>query len=138
MSKRSTISNALKVFVAERAAGRCEYCGVHQSHIEYPFHIDHIISLKHGGDSTPKNLAYTCPDCNYNKGADIGTFLNPSERDFVPLFHPRLDRWEDHFEENDGSIIPRTPVGEVTVRLLLLNTIERIILRRAIATVPER
>jgi len=133
VAKRSLIPDSVKKIVAIRAEGRCEYCRIRQENIEYAFHLDHIISLKHEGRSTLDNLAYTCPDCNYNKGTNIGTFLNPAERDFVALFHPRLERWEDHFEEQDGMIIPRTPVGEATIRVLMLNTTERIILRRTLA-----
>ena len=135
MRKRSAIPGHLKKAIADRAEGRCEYCHVRQEHIEYPFHLDHIISLKHGGQTTKDNLAYTCPDCNYNKGYNLGTFLNPPERDFVPLFHPRLDRWEEHFKEIDGLILPLTPIGEATVRILLLNAPERIILRRELSKV---
>jgi len=137
MSKRSTLPDVLRKHVAARAASRCEYCRVRQADIEYPFHIDHIISLKHGGTTTEDNLAYTCPDCNYNKGADLGTFLHPPERDFVPLFHPRLDKWEEHFEESNGLIEPRTLVGEATVRVLMLNTLERIILRRELTALDN-
>jgi hypothetical protein len=102
-------------------------------YIEYAFHLDHIVSLKHGGKTESSNLAYSCPDCNYNKGSNLGTYLNPLIRDFVPLFHPRIDRWTDHFREDEGVIIPLTKVGEATAKILLLNSPERIMLRRALS-----
>lgn len=133
MPKRSTVfPEGLKKEIAHRAENRCEYCRISQEHVEYTFHIDHIISLKHGGSTQANNLAFSCPDCNYNKGANIGTFLNPPERYFTPLFHPRHDRWEEHFELIDGFISSLTPIGEATARILLFNTPERIILRRAL------
>ncbi|MEQ1744237.1 MAG: HNH endonuclease [Saprospiraceae bacterium] len=55
MAKRRAISESLKAAVALRAYRRCEYCRVRQEYIEYPFHVDHIISLKHGGNSTLDN-----------------------------------------------------------------------------------
>jgi len=131
--RKSVFSETLRVEIAHRARNRCEYCRIRQEDIEYTFHLDHIISLKHGGQTIESNLAFTCPDCNYNKGANIGTFLHPPERQFTPLFHPRVDKWEDHFEEIDGLIAPLTSVGEATVKILMFNTPERIILRRELA-----
>jgi HNH endonuclease len=134
MAKSNTyFSVETKTTVATRANGCCEYCRIRQEFIEYSFHIDHIVSLKHGGKSDLGNLAYTCPDCNYNKGANLGTYLNPSERIFVPLFHPRLDIWNEHFEELDGFILSKTPEGEATIRVLMINLPERIILRRELS-----
>jgi hypothetical protein len=41
----------------------------------------------------------------------------------VPLFHPRRDRWADHFEWDStfARIIGTTPVGRATVDQLRLN-----------------
>jgi HNH endonuclease len=134
MPKHSSIfPESLRKSVAQRAGYRCEYCRIPQKYVEYSFHLDHIISLKHGGQTELANLAYSCPDCNYNKGSNLGTYLNPSVRDFVPLFHPRIDLWADHFKEEDGAIIPLTKVGEATVKVLLLNLPERILLRRELS-----
>ncbi|MFN0173604.1 MAG: HNH endonuclease [Saprospiraceae bacterium] len=131
--RKSVFPESLRIEIVRRAGNRCEYCRIRQDDIEYTFHLDHIISLKHGGLTIESNLAFTCPDCNYNKGANIGTFLHPPERHFTPLFHPRVDKWEEHFELIDGFISPRTAIGEATARVLMLNTPERIILRRELA-----
>jgi hypothetical protein len=131
--RKSLFSESLRALVALRAENRCEYCHIRQVDLEYTFHLDHIISLKHGGSTIELNLALACPDCNYNKGANIGTFLFPPDRRFTPLFHPRIDRWEEHFEIIEGLISPLTPVGEATARILMFNTPERIILRRELA-----
>lgn len=48
----------------------------------------------------------------------------------VRFFDPRRDVWDEHFKLNGPVIQPMTPVGEVTARLLLLNTSERVIERQ--------
>lgn len=58
------ISTETRQLVAERAQFRCEYCLVHEDDAYLSFQIDHIISLKHGGDDNLDNLAYSCVSCN--------------------------------------------------------------------------
>ncbi len=40
-----------------RAAGLCEYCRISDQFTLAEHEIDHIISLKHGGQTTSENLA---------------------------------------------------------------------------------
>ena len=87
--------------------------------------IDHIVAEKHGGRSTEGNLALSCVLCNQHKGSDL-TSLDPLTGLITPLFHPRNDTWSDHFLLIDGAIEARSPVGRVTVRLLVLNHPDRI------------
>jgi len=70
------ISEHVRQFVITRAKHRCEYCKIFATYAFLSFHIEHIISIKHGGQSTKDNLAYSCPICNLNKGSDIATFLS--------------------------------------------------------------
>lgn len=58
---------------AERAGSRCEYCRLPAVDSFYGFQIDHVVSRKHGGTTVLDNLACACPDCNRNKGTDLGT-----------------------------------------------------------------
>ena len=39
------------------------------------------------------------------------------------LFHPRRDRWNEHFfvDSHDGTILGLTPVGRVTIAVLRMN-----------------
>jgi 5-methylcytosine-specific restriction endonuclease McrA len=69
------ISPALRKLVAVRANHQCEYCRLHEQFSFFHFHMDHIISLKHGGKTTAENLAFSCSICNEYKGSDIATFL---------------------------------------------------------------
>jgi hypothetical protein len=41
----------------------------------------------------------------------------------VPLFHPRQDRWEEHFQilSESHEVAGRTPVGRATAERLRLN-----------------
>jgi 5-methylcytosine-specific restriction endonuclease McrA len=87
--------------VTQRAGFRCEYCLLPEALAIYPFEVDHIIAIRHGGKSTLENLAYCCSRCNRNKGSDLTTFLT-EEATIVRIFNPRLDIWKDHFEVANG------------------------------------
>ncbi len=123
------ISEVIRLKVKERANYRCEYCLIHQEDFFFPFEIDHIISLRHEGKTVLNNLALSCGTCNRMKAADIGTYLNEN-LEFIRLFNPRIDNWSKHFEINHGEIFALTLIGEATVKLLDLNSPDRIILRQ--------
>lgn len=114
------ISDRLRALVAQRAGFTCEYCLLAEADAFHAFHIDHIVSLKHGGTTEVDNLAFACPFCNRNKGSDVGTIL-PETGEYVRFFHPRLDSWSDHFFLEEGVIHAVTPVGHATVNILRFN-----------------
>ncbi|WP_229600112.1 HNH endonuclease signature motif containing protein [Runella sp. SP2] len=91
--------------------------------------IDHIISIKHGGENNLDNLAYACFQCNVNKGSDIGTVLLP-DRTLIRLYNPRIDYWHDHFEIENGVIYPKTTIGQATIKILDFNDVDRILERQ--------
>ncbi|PWK18775.1 HNH endonuclease [Arcicella aurantiaca] len=122
------ISELHRSFVIKRATQCCEYCHLEDDVNYIPHQIDHIISLKHGGKTELENLAYSCFSCNNNKGSDIGTMLLPN-MEFIRLFNPRLDNWNEHFELAYGVIYPLTSIGEETIKLLKMNTVEKIMER---------
>ena len=95
----------------------------------FPHQVDHIAGRKHGGLSSPDNLAFACILCNRYKGNDIAS-IAPQTGEIVPLFNPRRDRWADHFRLDAERIQPISEIGGVTVRLLRLNAPERLIERR--------
>jgi 5-methylcytosine-specific restriction endonuclease McrA len=82
----------VKVIVAHRAGHRCEYCHLPAIDSYYGFQTDHMISIRHGGKSILINLAYSCPDCNRNKGTDLGSILE-SDGKIIRFFNLRLDEW---------------------------------------------
>ena len=126
----SRISTALRQHVAQRAHLRCEYCQLHEDDMALGCQVDHIISEKHGGATTAENLAYACTFCNWHKGSDIASLA--ADGSLVPLFHPRLDVWDEHFAVVGVVIQARTPVAEATIRLLKFNTPERLLEREAL------
>jgi hypothetical protein len=122
------ISESIRKFIANRAKYCCEYCKIGDDVSLYGFQIDHIISIKHGGKTDIENLAYSCFLCNNSKGSDVGTVFQ-STMDFVRLFHPRLDIWNEHFVYEDCVFYAKTLIGEATIKVLNLNDVNRIIER---------
>jgi hypothetical protein len=114
--------------VIRRAQNRCEYCLYPEGRSAFAHQVDHIVSRKHGGSSTLDNLAYCCVFCNRYKGADVAA-INPQTGEAVRFFHPRLQRWPDHFRIRGAIIEPLTREGEATARLLRFNHGERIVER---------
>jgi hypothetical protein len=124
------VPNVLRKAVISRANHCCEYCRVSDVDSYYGFQIDHIISVKHGGKTHLSNLAYSCPDCNRYKGSDLGTYIDNSLT-LIRLFHPRVDRWHEHFEhDSSGLITAQTNIGIATLKVLSMNHPDRIVERR--------
>lgn len=93
----SYIPAELRRLVYERARGCCEYCLIPDTFVLITHQIDHIISEKHGGLTAANNLALSCAICNKHKGSDLAS-IDPDRGDIVPLYHPRRDKWSDHFQ----------------------------------------
>lgn len=121
----SDVPDEVRSAIAQRAKGRCEYCLIHEQDAGFPHQIDHIVSRKHGGLSTPENLALACVLCNRYKGADIAS-VDSQTGELVRLFNPRQDRWVDHFRLRGATIEALSAIGDVTANLLRLNATERI------------
>lgn len=119
------ISDALRRLVTERAAQSCEYCLLPSALSFYPHEVDHVIALKHQGETNEENLAYACWRCNRFKGSDLGSF-DPETGDFSFLFNPRKQAWSEHFIRSEGQILGRSPEGRTTALLLKMNTPDRI------------
>jgi hypothetical protein len=125
----SEVSEALRRMVAERAYHVCEYCLVHKDDLYHGCEVDHIRSLKHAGPTLEENPAFACFHCNRHKGTDLGS-ISMRTGALVRYYHPRTDRWSDHFEAIAGRIEPQTDIGEVTARLLEFNHPERVAFRK--------
>ena len=121
----NAISFSLRQLVIERAEGRCEYCLIHQDFSIYSHEIDHIIAVKHGGQTLSENLALSCLPCNRHKGSDFAT-LDPNNGEIIRLFNPRLQFWNEHFTLKNAEIIGITNIGEATSRLLMFNSSSRV------------
>ena len=127
----SLIPAELRRLVIERASGHCEYCLIHQDVSIYSHEVDHIIALKHGGQTRADNLALSCLSCNRYKGSDLAT-IDPINDEIVPLFNPRRQVGDGHFLLNDARIEGITQIGQATSRLLKLNAPNRILERQVL------
>jgi hypothetical protein len=125
---RERIGVALRRAVAQRAQGRCEYCGVPDSATLLPHEPDHIVAVQHGGKTTLENLAYACFECNRFKGPNL-TSIDSETGAVTALYQPRTDRWESHFRWEGSVIVPLTPTGRATVLLLRINQEDRVAFR---------
>lgn len=119
----NAVNADLRSAVAVRPDYLCEYCLIAEEDTFFGCQVDHIISIKHRGETDFDNLAYACAFCNRFKGSDIASLSESGV--IVRFFNPRIDRWLDHLQLNRLSIQPRTEIGEVTVRILRFNNIER-------------
>jgi len=132
----SYVSAALRRFVTQRAEEQCEYCRFPQTASLFAFEMEHIIAEKHDGMTEAENLALSCPYCNRFKGTDLGS-IDPKTKQLTPFFHPRLQQWSDHFQLDGGTIVPLTPEGRVTAKILQFNLPERILEREQLIASGE-
>jgi hypothetical protein len=121
----------LRARVQQRARQRCESCGIHEDDVGFSHEPDHIIAIKHGGDTTEANLSWACHLCNNLKGSDLASVDIETGR-IIRLFHPRKDRWVRHFRLEEARIVPLTAVGRVTEYLLQFNHPRTVLLRQAL------
>lgn len=125
------MNDATRDLVRRRANHRCEYCQLHQDDSPLAaLHIEHIRPRKHGGTDDDSNLCLACIDCNLHKGSNL-TGIDPITETITPLFHPREQRWEDHFMWDGIRIAGRSAIGRTTVRVLCMNSEEQLELRMA-------
>ncbi|HVJ68392.1 MAG TPA: HNH endonuclease [Caulifigura sp.] len=121
----------LRRSVRQRALHCCEYCGLPEQDSPIVGHqVEHIIPRKHGGSDDPENLALACVACNLYKGSNLAG-IDPDTTQVVPLFHPRRDRWTEHFVIDGLHILGITPAGRATVAVLRLNDAVHLRLRIA-------
>jgi len=126
------MDDELRSYVRARAGNRCEYCHIRQEHDPfYAFPIDHVIAAQHRGPTVADNLALSCLRCNSRKGPNIAS-LDPVSGELVRLFHPRQDRWSDHFEWSGPRLIGLTGIGRATAELLAINHPDAILLRESL------
>ena len=80
-----------------RANRRCEYCRAPQPATGIRYHLEHVFPESLGGADDVDNLALACPTCNYYKSNHL---LDLDEEGLAsrPLFNPRKDHWDAHFE----------------------------------------
>ena len=127
-------SESYRQLVVARAGGVCEYCRLVEAATGVVFHVEHCRPRSLGGPTTMSNLALSCPGCNLAKAQrTIGTDDDGVDQ---PLFNPReyepwILGWHLHFslDRRSGLILPRSGVGQATVRALDFNADNRALAR---------
>jgi hypothetical protein len=119
------VSVRLRQAVAERAAYRCEYCGLPQTFALHAHEPDHIVPRQHSGESHLQNLAWAYLRCNRYKGPNVGSF-DPETGRLVLFFNPRPQDWATHFAWEGAIIQPLTPEGGIVVTILHFNDADRV------------
>ena len=117
--------------VRRRAGQRCEYCHLPQGYSSLTHHVEHIVAKQHGGSDDPDNLALACHRCNLHKGPNL-TGIDPRTEEVVPLFHPRRNRWFDHFAFEGVRINGISAIGRATVHVLAMNDARRLEVREEV------
>ena len=117
--------------VALRAGHRCEYCHAPEAVFNLSLEVEHIVPVARGGEDTAANWALACRACNLNKATHISG-RDPVSDAVVRIFHPREDRWEDHFQvaPESGELVGQTQIGTATVMRLGLNSSTQVAARR--------
>lgn len=123
------MDKSLEELVWKRAGGHCEYCRFPSEYAAAPFQIDHIRARKHGGASTPENLALSCFFCNSHKGPNIAG-IDPVSGRLVRLCNPRQDGWNSHFAWDGPILTGQSAIGRVTIHVLWMNHPLRVETRR--------
>jgi hypothetical protein len=127
----TAISADLREAVNQRAGNRCEYCRLAQDSQVATFPVDHIIPVSLSGPTELENLALACPRCNAGKWKHVEA-RDAQTAQTVQLFHPRTQKWTDHFRWSAGDptlIEPITAVGRATLGLLDLNSSQHVAVR---------
>jgi 5-methylcytosine-specific restriction endonuclease McrA len=124
--------------VESRANLRCEYCKSPSDLSSSPFSVEHVHPRSEGGSEEQDNLAWACMGCNDRKyTATHG--LDPVSGQIAALFHPRKDRWTEHFTwaGNFTLIVGCSPTGRATIQKLNLNRPEVVKLRQILQMAGE-
>jgi hypothetical protein len=138
MDRPGRVTQQIRREVTERAAGLCEYCRCPDLYGTQAFSVEHIHPRSLEGTNDPDNLALSCQGCNNHKFTRIQA-PDPDTGEVVILFHPRQQKWAEHFAWADGGIrvVGTTPTGRATVELLQLNRERVVNLRRVLIVVGE-
>lgn len=116
------LPDELRARVVEADRRACAYCRTGELVSGIPLTIDHIVPVARGGATRFENLCLACRTCNEFKATAVAA-TDPLTQETVSLFHPRQQRWPDHFAWSpDGAKVEgRTAIGRATVVALRMN-----------------
>ena len=121
MPKRLRIAPAIRRQLTEMDGRGCA-CSRSPTIVGIPLIVEHILPLVAGGSSLIDNLCLSCYRCNEFKGPRTQA-RDPLDGQNSPLYHPRQQRWSDHFGWSaDATILHGlTAYGRATIEALHLN-----------------
>jgi len=92
---------------------------------------DHILPVSKGGETSFENVCLACRSCNEFK-SDSTNAVDSLTGETMPLFNPRLQRWNQHFVwSSDGTRVEGiTAIGRATVVRLRMNNPVIVVARR--------
>jgi hypothetical protein len=96
----AALTERQKQAVARRARECCEYCQSQARFSPDPFSVEHIVPRSRGGTDADTNLAWSCQGCNNRKYTSVEA-LDPVSGETALLYHPRQQRWHEHFAWNE-------------------------------------
>jgi hypothetical protein len=128
---RPYVSVELAAQIQADAGHRCGYCRSDERITGSRLSIEHIVPLAAGGLTERANLWRSCRECNERKGVQLQA-RDPASSELVNLFHPRMQRWQDHFRWSDDGlrVVGVTATGRATVTALDLNRPHQIVARQ--------
>src|SRR5438477_2115289 len=116
--------------VAERAGHHCEYCQAPEAIFNFAFEVEHIVPPGLGGSGDESNQALSCRCCNLFKSEYLEG-VDPRSGNTAPLFHPREQKWDEHFAVDPaGILIGLTPTGRATIDRLQMNRPTQVVARK--------
>jgi len=109
----------------------CAYCRSAEALIGVTFEIEHILPISVGGLTEFDNLCLSCPTCNRHKSNRL-VAVDPKSGIEVPLYHPRQQRWTEHFGWNNDAmiLIGKSEIGRATIEAFYINRPAMVRLRR--------
>lgn len=127
----TSIPEAVRQRVRQRAGNRCEYCLSHQDYTMGRLQIDHLKPIAKGGLDAEENLCLACELCNQYKWTKTDG-IDPQTGETMLLFNPRQQNWRNHFawSEDETEIVGLTQCGRATVTALRFNNNLAVTVRR--------
>jgi 5-methylcytosine-specific restriction endonuclease McrA len=133
------VSAELRAVVEKLARYCCEYCRYPQKYSpEDRLSLEHILPRSQGGLTELGNLALCCQGCNNHKYNHV-LGVDPETNRLTPLFHPRMQRWTDHFRWSEDFVLieGKSPSGRATIVRLQVNRPGPVNLRRTLIEYGE-
>ena len=104
MPMNERIPTPLRQFVRQRAGGCCEYCLVPESHNPCASRSRSRCCSANTAAPRKKTILRCAAPCATSIRELIWPRSHPDTGDIMRLYHPRHDRWSDHFEIEGGRI----------------------------------